>query len=86
MLEIVLIPLGMAALAGAMLWSAWCALGEYQKLFLANPRLLMSLEVFAVAADIGALGYVAAVLALCGVWLLVLAAYVGIALIYSFFK
>lgn len=44
MSDILLVSLGMAGLAIAMLALALFALGEYRTLFLANPRLLMSAE------------------------------------------
>ena len=85
MLDIVLLSLGMAGLAIAMLVLALIALGEYRKLFMANPRLLMSVEVFAVLAEIGGPGYLAAVLGFCGLWLLMMATVVGLFLVYSLF-
>jgi len=77
--------LGIAALAGAMLLLAWLALGEYRRLFLANPRLAMSLEVFAVLSEMGGPGYVAAVLAFCGAWLLMIATLLGLFALSSIF-
>ena len=67
-----------------MLSLAWLALGEYRKLIRANPRLLMSFEVFAVMAEIGGPGYLAATLAFVGAWMLLLAMYLGVSLIYFF--
>lgn len=78
MLEIIGLIFGIAVLAGVMLLLAWMALGEYQRLFRANPRLVMSLEVFSVMAEIGGLGYLAAILAFCGTWLLMIATVLGI--------
>ncbi len=86
MLELLLVPLSMAGLAVAMLGLAWVAFGEYRKLFLANPKLLMSLDVFAIAAEVDGPGYIAATLAFCGVWLLVLATIIGIVGIYVFLR
>jgi hypothetical protein len=85
MLGMIGLVLGNAALAGAMLLLAWMALGEYQKLFRANPRLVMSLEVFSVMAEIGGPGYLAAILAFCGTWLLMIATIVGISAVYAIF-
>lgn len=85
MLDLFLLAMGMAGLAAAMLALAWLALGEYRKLFLANPRLVMSMEVFAVVAEIGGPGYVAALLGFCGVWLLMGATLIGMMLVYSLF-
>lgn len=76
---------GMAALAAVMLLLAWMALGEYQRLFRAKPRLLMSLEVFSVMAEIGGPGYIAAILAFCGTWLLMISTVLSIFAVYSFF-
>jgi hypothetical protein len=84
MLEILSLPFGLAAFSAVMLWLAWLVLGEYKKLFLANPKLLMSLEVFAVIAEIGGPGYLAATLAFVGVWALLQAMYIGIILVNAF--
>lgn len=85
MLDIVVLACGMAGLALAMLALAWFALGEYRKLFLANPRLVMSMEVFAVVAEIGGPGYLAAVLGFFGLWLLMGATLIGMVVVYSLF-
>lgn len=81
MFDIALLALGMAALAALMLGLAWMAFGEYRKLFFERPAVLMSLEVFAVCAEIGGPGYLAAILAFCGAWLLMGATVVGMILI-----
>jgi hypothetical protein len=73
MLESALMAMSFALVSALMLGAAWLALGEYRKLFRENPRLLMSLEVFAVVTRIGGAGYLAAVLAFFGAWLLALA-------------
>lgn len=83
MLDFVMVPLGMAGLAVAMLGLAWMALGEYRKLFRTNPKLLMSFEVFSVVADMGGPGYVAATLVFCGLWLLMLATIIGMVVIHG---
>lgn len=82
MLEILLLPFALAGLSAVMLWLAWLALGEHKKLFLANPKLVMSFEVFAVIAEIGGPGYLAVTLAFVGLWMLLLAMYIGISLVY----
>lgn len=84
MLEILLLPFALAVLSAAMLSLAWLALGEYKKLFRANPKLLMSFEVFAVVAEIGGPGYLAATLAFVGAWMLLLAMYIVVSLVYVF--
>ena len=85
MLDLIVLALGMAGLALAMLALAWFALGEYRKLFLANPKLVMSIEVFSVAAEVGGPGYLAAVLGFFGFWLLMGATLIGMVLVYGFF-
>ena len=83
MREIVLNILALGAFALCMLGVAWIALGEYRKVFMAHPRIVMSLEVFALLAEIGSLGYIAAVLAVVGGWMLLGAMYLGMSLAYS---
>lgn len=68
-----------------MLLLAWMALGEYQSLLRANPQLLMSLKVLSVMAEIGGPGYLAAILAFCGAWLLMISTVLGIFAVYSIF-
>lgn len=83
MAEIILNVGGLAGIAIVMLAVAWFALGEYRKVFLANPRLVMSLEVFSVLAEIGGIGYLAALLAVCGGWMLLGALYLSLSLLHS---
>jgi steroid 5-alpha reductase family enzyme len=86
MFDMVLLVLGMAGLAVTMLLLAWVALGEYKKVFQANPRLVMSVEVFAVLTEIGGPGYLAAVLGFCGLWLLMIASVLLLFLVFSLFR
>jgi hypothetical protein len=81
--DVVLHLLGLAAVAIAMLAAAWFALGEYRRVFRDNPGLVMSLEVFSVLAEIGSIGYLAALLAVCGAWMLVGAVYLSLSLLHS---
>ena len=83
MAEIILNVAGLAGMAVVMLAFAWLALGEYRKVFLANPRLVMSLEVFSVLAEMGSIGYLAALLAVCGAWMLLGALYLTLSLLHS---
>ncbi len=86
MFDMVLLVLGMAGLAVTMLLLAWVALGEYREVFQANPRLVMSVEVFAVLTEIGGPGYLAAVLGFCGLWLLMMATVLLLFLVFSLFR
>lgn len=63
-------PMGFVAIGGALWSGAWILLGEYRRLFLSDPRRAMTTEVFAVVADLGGPGYLAAVLFLSGLLLL----------------
>lgn len=66
-----LIPLTLIGLAAVMLGLAWLALGEYRRLFREDPARVMSAEVLVtVLSELGGPGYLAAVLAFCGVWML----------------
>ena len=80
MIDFLLTLGGMAAIAVAMLWLAWLALGDYRKVFVRNPRAVMSLELFSILAELGGPGYLAAILAVCGAWILLGALYLAITL------
>ena len=54
------LPLGLIALGGIFLSLAWLLLVEYRRVFLSNPRELMSLEVLGQILELGTPGYVAA--------------------------
>lgn len=84
MLDVLLLPVALVALGGLALWSAWLALGEYRQLFIRNPRLLMSVEVFTTLAEIGGPGYLAAILAIAGLWMLVVGIYLAAAMFGAF--
>ena len=77
MFDLIVVPLALAGLGGSMLWLAWMALGEYRKMFLANPRLVMSFEVFTLLSELGGLGYVVGVLAFFGIWFILVSVYVA---------
>lgn len=86
MFDMVFLVLGLAGLAVTMLLLAWVALGEYKEVFKANPRLVMSVEAFAVLTEIGGPGYLAAVLGFCGLWLLMMATVLLLFLVFSLFR
>ena len=54
------LPLGLIALGGIFFSLAWLLLVEYRRVFLSNPRELMSLEVLGQILELGAPGYLAA--------------------------
>ena len=73
-----LIPLTLIALGAAMLALAWMALGEYRRLFREDPARVMRAEVIlSVLTELGGPGYLAAALAFCGVWMLVVGMSMG---------
>jgi hypothetical protein len=83
-MEDVLIPLTLIAIGVAALGLAWMALGEYQRLFREDPARVMTAEVIVtVLSELGGPGYLAAALAFCGLWMLVVGVSMGAFICYD---
>jgi len=84
-MEAFLLPLGMFAFGLALVFTAFALFGEYRSLFLRNPRIIMSTEVFTHLAGLGGLGYIGAVLMIAGAILIAVACVMLVFLIAAVF-
>ena len=76
-LDIVLVFLLLGAL---LVWAGWSLLGEYRRLFLSDPRLVMAVEVLLqiLFHPAGTAVFLGAIAILAGLWFLVMGIFVAV--------